>query len=119
MYFFPVPPVFPLIVDSGEKLYCLTGDSESDIDLQETLSGSESRYLAVDGIGQLYCYLYEEDIMCPDPLKHMSTKREIVDLYNSRRDSSSEEYNPTSLSNKRLISIVADIADLVLAANLK
>lgn len=115
MKFIPAPPIYPLIVDSGTRLYCLTGNEKTDIDLQREPFQGKDLYPAIDSEATVYGYMHSADILSFFPLKEMETKRDLINLYNTRRVEGSKPYNPKSLSNKRFSAIVKDIAELLLS----
>jgi len=108
------PPRFPLLVDSGTRLYCLTGDKKTDIDLQHEIFQGKNLYPAIDSSATAYGYIPEADILSFYPLPELKTKKNLIELYNARRKDGAELYQPASLSNKRFGTIVKEIAELVL-----
>ena len=108
------PPKFPLLVDSGTRLYCLTGNENTDIDLQQVKFEGKDLYPAIDSSATVYGYLPKVDVLSFYPLPELETKKKLIELYNLRREEGSEPYNPKSLSNKRFGAIVIEIAALIL-----
>lgn len=108
------PPKFPLLVDSGTRLYCLTGNQNTDIDLQQVKFAGKDMYPAIDSSATVYGYLPEIDVLSFYPLPELQTKKKLIELYNLRREEGSEPYNPKSLSNKRFGDIVIEISALIL-----
>lgn len=69
-------PKPPILIDSGERLYCITGDAKNDIDLkQEKLTGKRT-YHAIDSSGESFSYTPEYDAMSPLSIKEQNTKKQ-------------------------------------------
>lgn len=110
-------PRLPLLIDSGTRLYCITGDDEIDIDLKNELFEEKKLFPAIDKSGESFNYSYEHDTVSPLAIKEQNTKKALIELYNIRRMSGTEEYLVKSISNTKYSKIFADIANLVLQEN--
>lgn len=106
-----------ILIDSGERLYCITGDAERDIVLRQEKLAAKSTYHAIDSTGESFSYTLEYDAMSPLTIKKQNTKKVIIELYNSRRPDGASEYIPKSLSNTKYFKVFTDIAALVLEEN--
>ena len=100
------PPKFPLLVDSGTKLYCLTGNQNTDIDLQQVKFAGKDMYPAIDSSATVYGYLPEVDMLSFYPLPELQTKKKLIELYNLRREEGSKGPSLTILSNSAVSVLV-------------
>lgn len=110
-------PKLPLLIDSGIRLYCVTGNDEIDIDLKIELFEGKNLFPAIDKNGESFSYSYEYDTVSPLAIKKKNTKKALIELYNIRRMSGAEEYLVKSIGNTKYSKIFMDIANLVLLEN--
>ena len=113
MEFFLRAPKFPVLIDSGTRLYLISGNTETDSDLQKETFEDKSSSLAIDVTSEGFAYSQEMDVISPLTLQKQNTKKAFIELYNSRRPVGVPEYKGTSLSNKRFDKLFAEIASLV------
>ena len=106
-------PKLPVLIDSGTRLYLISGDPKTDIDLQKETFKNESSCLAIDVTSEGFAYSQEMDVISPLTLQKQNTKKALIELYNSRRPVGVPEYKGKSLSNKRFDKLFAEIASLV------
>ena len=109
-------PNLPLLIDSGRRLYCITGDNEIDINLKDEIF-EKKLYPAIDKSGESFSYSYEHDTVSPLTIKEKNTKRALIDLYNFRRREGAAEYSAKSIGNIKYSKIFMDIAGLTLQEN--
>jgi hypothetical protein len=87
----------------------------SDIDLP-----TKTNYPVIDSTGEGWgLYLFpSEAVLSPMAVKKRWSKREVIHLYNQRKNVSENEspYSEKSLSSKRIDRIIREIADLLSAA---
>ncbi len=110
-------PNLPLLIDSGRRLYCITGDNEIDINLKEEIFEEKKLYTAIDKSGESFSYSHEHDTVSPLTIKEQNTKKALIDLYNFRRREGAAEYSTMSIGNIKYSKIFMDIAGLILQEN--
>ena len=107
-------PKLPVLIDSGLRLYCVTGDPTKDKDLKEEIFEGDSLHSAIDISGESFSYSHEHDTISPLAIKKQNTKKVLIELYNSRKPEGAAEYSVKSPGNTRYSKIFTDIATLVL-----
>lgn len=112
-------PKLPLLIDSGTRLYCVTGNDEIDINLKDEIFEEKNEYPAIDKSGESFSYSHEDDTVSPLTIKNKNTKKVLIDLYNSRRMEGVAEYSVKSISNTKYPKLFMDIANLVLQENIQ
>lgn len=74
MYYILRSPKLPLLIDSGRRLYCVTGDDEIDVDLKKELFEGKNLFPAIDKSGESFSYSHEHDTVSPLAIKGQNTK---------------------------------------------
>lgn len=76
---------------------------------------NEDQATIIDLAAEEFWFLPEKSIIVPSFPHKRWTKQELIGLYNNRRKDYQAEYNPSSLSNRRVVEIVADIVERLTA----
>ena len=111
-------PVFPVITSiDGHVIGAVTPDGLG-IELSKTQFVHEEIYDLVDAVGEGWSLLVNQSIVFLSPInmRNRWTKREIIKLFNERKNTELAEgiqYSEKSLSAKRLDRIISDIAELL------
>ena len=107
----------PVLIDSEDRIYCITGDPAIDLDLSKVKIPAGSMLHAIDSSGESFSYSLEHDTISPLVIKQKNTKTALIELYNSKIKAGSPCYSVKTLSNTKYSKIFSDIAALVLEEN--
>ncbi len=106
-------PKFPVIGYADKKLFSAVELSTlASILVCFKPSSGKDIVQMVDATGEEFWYTRKQLVLSPGFTNKRWTKRQVIDLYNSHIGSDLR-YSVRSLSNKRLLEIVAEISDLI------
>jgi len=106
-------PILPAVGFADDRLFsALDLETLASILVRLGPSAGEDIVRVVDSTGEEFGYSCERRVLSPGFMGKRWTKRQIIDLYNSRTGSD-RRYSARSLSNKRLSEILAEISDLI------
>ena len=112
--FWPRKPRFPVIIDTGVELVgAKTGAECSKLIARVGVSGNDTSTSVIDATAEGFGFYPQLMMISALTTKKRWTKSEIINLYNSRRKPRAPEYRATSLGNKPVGRVVADIVDLL------
>ncbi len=109
-------PKFPVIVVSGNKLYCaLSAQEAANIVAAEVFFEGEEEIILIDVSGEEFPYHRKHSVISPSFMKRRWTKKQIIQLFNSstNADIGNIRYSEKSLSAKTYGKIFSDLADLI------
>ncbi len=106
-------PIFPVVGFADDRLFSAPDlKTLASILVRFDPSSGEEVVRLVDSTGEEFWYSREQHVLSPGFMGKRWTKQQIIDLYNSHIGSN-RRYSVRSLSNKRLLEIVAEISDLI------
>ena len=113
-YFFRKPK-YPVICDVDGFVIAAKSEKSFVKRLSEVNLDPEKTYNLVDSTAEGWIILPKHMLVSPLTFKKQWSKKEIITLFNDRKNSSSEEvqYSEKSLSAKRFERIFGDIVDLL------
>lgn len=107
-------PQFPVIVFTGTQILASKTAAElSGLLLSLPRQSSLPHTKIIDPSGEDFWFNSQPAVLAPGFAFKKLTKKKIIDLYNSTRETGLEAYTVGSLSNKRLTQIVTEICDLL------
>ena len=105
---------FPVIVSTGtQTLVTKTATELVSLLLNLPKRSSWPNTKIIDPSGEEFWFNSQRAVLSPGFTFKRWTKKQIIDLYNSTRESSQKAYTVCSLSNKRLKQIVTEVCDLL------
>ena len=112
--FWPRKPRFPVVIETGVELVgARTGVECSKLIARVGVSENEVSTSVIDASAEGYGFYPKLMVISALTIKKRWTKLEIINLYNSRRKPWAPEYRATSLGNKPVGRVVAEIVDLL------
>lgn len=112
--FWPRKPRFPVIIDTGVELVGVkTGAECSRLVARVGVSQKDTSTPVIDATAEGFGFYPQLMTVSALTMKKRWTKSEIIDLYNSRRKPWAPEYRATSLGNKRVRRVVAEIVEIL------
>lgn len=112
--FWPRKPRFPVIIDTGVELVgAKTGVECSKLIARVGVSEKNVSTSVIDASAEGFGFYPQLMMISTLTIKKRWTKSEIINLYNSRRKPWAPEYRATSLGNKAVGRVVAEIVDLL------
>ena len=106
-------PKFPVVGYADRELFSALELSRlASILVRFELSSGKDIVQMVDATGEEFWYTRKQLVLSPGFTNKRWSKRQVIDLYNSHIGSD-RRYSVRSLSNKRLLEIVAEISDLI------
>ena len=107
-------PQFPVIVFTGTQILAAkTAAKLSGLLLSLPRRSSLPHTKIIDPSGEEFWFYSQPAVLAPGFKFKRWTKKQIIDLYNSTRETSLKAYTLGSLSNKRLKQIVTEICGLL------
>ena len=109
-------PAFPVICNIDGFVFAAKSEKTFVKHLSEAIMEPGKTYDLVDSTGEGWLFSPEHMIMSPLTLKKRWSKKEIVALFNGRKNRTSESslYSDKSFSAKRFEKIFGDVVDLLL-----
>jgi hypothetical protein len=112
--FWPRKPRFPVIIDTGVELVgAKTGAECSRFVARVGVSQKNISTPVIDTTAEGFGFYPQLMTVSALTMKKRWTKSEIIELYNSRRKPWAPEYRATSLGNKPVRKVVAEIVELL------
>lgn len=109
-------PKYPVICDIDGYIIAAKSEKLFLKSLTEVNKDSEKTYNLLDSTAEGWAFVPKHMLVSPLTFKKQWTKKELISIFNSRKNSSSEaaQYSEKSLSSKRFERIFADIVELLL-----
>jgi hypothetical protein len=119
-YFFRKPK-YPVICDIDGYVIAAKNEKSFVKRLPEVNQDSEKTYNLLDATAEGWAFMPKHMLVSPLTLKKQWTKKELISIFNCRKNVSSEavQYSEKSLSSKRFERIFSDIVELLLKDNAK
>jgi hypothetical protein len=119
-YLFRIPK-YPVICDIDGYVVAAKSEKSFVKYLSEASLDPEKTYNLIDSTAEGWVFVPKHMFVSPLTFKKHWTKKEIISIFNDRKNSSSEEvqYSGKSLSSKRFDRIFEEIVDLLLTSTAK
>ena len=106
-------PRFPVVLDSGEKLFPAKSKTQLEIWIEKLAIKDDRRRDIIDASGEGFAYYPKIETITPHIGIRKWKKLQIVDLYDSRRTTESPVMRRTSLGSRTLEDIVSEAVELL------
>lgn len=106
-------PRFPAIVDTRAELLGMRSWTECQTRLRNFMSSDTDAKPVIDASAEGFAFHPDMAVISPLALRKRWSKSEIIALYNDRKNSNAQRYEPASLSNRTLARVVADVVELL------
>lgn len=109
-------PKYPVICDVDGYVIAAISEKSFVKCLSEVNQDSEKTYNLLDSTAEGWAFVPKYMLVSPLTFKKQWTKKELISVFNSRKNLSSEvgQYSEKSLSSKRFERIFSDIVELLL-----
>lgn len=115
-------PVFPMVANINGHFIGAATPADLLVALSRINLAKDKLYDMVDGTGEGWSLYVPKMIISPLSVKKRWTKREVIKLFNERKNTETgggRNYSEKSLSAKRLDKIISDLAKLSVITNTK
>lgn len=114
-------PKYPVICDIDGYVIAAKNEKSFLKSLSEVNEDSEKTYNLLDSTAEGWAFMPKHMLVSPLTFKKQWTKKELISIFNSRKNLSSEaaQYSEKSLSSKRFERIFADNVELLLKDKVK
>jgi len=106
-------PKFPVILDTGETLICAKSRAQFESKVSKIMFADTTKRDIIDSKAEGFALHLENMIVAPGFGIQRWTKREIIELYNSKRQPGTPELRSTSLSSRSLELVVREVVELL------
>ena len=106
-------PRFPVVLDSGEKLFPAKSKAQLERWIEKLEVKDDRRRDVIDASGECFAYYPKIQTITPHMGIRKWKKLQIIDLYDSRRTPESPAMRRTSLGSRTLEDIVYEAVELL------
>ncbi len=106
-------PKFPVILDSGDRLFAANSKAQLERRIERLEIKDERRRDIIDASGEGFAYYPKIETITPSIAVRKWKKLQIIDLHDARRSENTPAMRRTSLGSRRLEDIVYDAVELL------
>lgn len=104
-------PKYPVLIETdGKVMGARSGERVDRLYKQGSFSSKES-YIVIDSAGEGWSFFPAHELISPLTTLKRWSKAKIIEFFNASLETAQKQYEPRSLSNRRLEQIIREIVE--------